>query len=197
MQLNLLKAKLATAAPESRLQAAGACLQEAAAARQALAEATSELQALQGIAEQRNCLQRGLEAALAERIGLQDQLQSLQQCSEAGLQQVTAERNALQEQLSSVSAERDQQGPKVSASQPAHSQLATLIIWNNSHAGADGPCHVRVAPRSGHAHLLSSVCPVLAPVVHFQSKAVALHVREGWQRVRGGNCPACGRLPYG
>ena len=68
------------------------------------------------MAEQRDRLQRGLEAALAERNGLQDQLQSLQQCSESRLQQVTAERDALQEQLRSVTAERDLQGPKVSAS---------------------------------------------------------------------------------
>ena len=112
MQLQLLKARLKTAAPKSLPQTAGTCLQEAATARQALAEATSELQVLQDIAEQRDRLQRGLEAALAERNGLQDQLQSLQQCSEAGLHQVTAERDALQEQLNSVTADVTCKGPR-------------------------------------------------------------------------------------
>ena len=138
-QLRLPNAKLETAAPESLLCPAGTCLQEAATARQALAEATSELQALQGIAEQRDRLQRGLEAALAERDGLQDRLQSLQQSSEAGLQQVTAERDALQEQLSAVTAEHNLQGPKVSASPSAHSQLLILPIWN--HTLRVGSCH--------------------------------------------------------
>lgn len=136
---------------------AGACLQEAATARQALTEATSELQALQGIAEQRDRLQRGLEAALAERNGLQDQLQSLQQCSEAGLQQVTAERDALQEQLGSVTAERDLQGPKVSC-QPICS--IHLIMWGSKWVGSShkrGPCNCRWAS-SCQSHTQIKAC---------------------------------------